>query len=397
MKQSKREYDIGCVPSSFWFGFVGSNILVPIIALFSGIKVKPDKRFLEAEGPIIVIANHESFLDPMVTSRLTHGRKVNFVCGEFLFRKHFWGHVFKLGGAIPKKQFAVDTGAVKAMMKVMKRGGVLIIYPEATRHVDGHSISSFDDGVAKLAKKAGASIFVQHIHGAYLTLPRWSPKVKLRRGRITSEFVRVISKDEVASLSVSDLDALIKSSIDYDENLWARNNNMHFKGRNLADGLQNIAYRCLCCGHDLDMHPQGDKLICGSCSQEYTYHTDGTITYDSKSTDLHQWTEWQKAQLKSELDDLCIVTGCSLMQEQDQFTFVQTDSGTLTVKRGLISFKGSGELTFEMDNLRGIVCDYGKHFEIYDSKGALYRFVIPENLVYKVQQVVELCGRFSHE
>ena len=95
MNRQKRQYDIGCVPSSLWFGFVGSNILVPIIALASRIKVKPDRDFLKAEGPIIVIANHESFLDPMVTSRLTHGRKVNFVCGEFLFRKHFWGHAKK--------------------------------------------------------------------------------------------------------------------------------------------------------------------------------------------------------------------------------------------------------------------------------------------------------------
>ena len=394
----ERQYDIGCVPSTLWFGIVGSNILVPIIALLSGIKVKPDKDFLAAEGPIILIANHESFLDPMVTSKLTHGRKVNFVCGEFLFRKHFWGHVFKLGGAIPKKQFAVDTTAVKAMMKVMKRGGVLVIYPEATRHVDGHSIDSFDDGVAKLAKKAGATIYVQHIRGAYLSMPRWCPKVRIRRGRITSEFVRVISREEAAELSVAELDALIKKSIDYDENKWARENGMEYKGRNLAEGLQNVAYRCRCCDAEFLLRNDGDKLICDKCGATYTYHPNGSITYGDVTTDLHEWTEWERSRLASELDDLLITAPCEAMREQDQFTFVKTDEGTITVRRGEIHFDGVlGSQVFRMDNLRGIVCDYGKHFEVYDAQGDIIRFKIPGNMVYKVQQAVELCGRFSHE
>lgn len=386
----KDNYDIGCVPSSFWFGFVGSNILVPLISLVSGIKVKTDKDFLGAEGPIIVIANHESFLDPMVTSRLTHGRKVNFVCGEFLFRKHFWGHVFKLGGAIPKKQFAVDTGAVKAMMKVIKRGGVLVIYPEATRHVDGHSIDTFDDGVAKLAKKAGATIYVQRIHGAYLTMPRWAPKLRVRRGRITSEFVRIIPKEKIASMSVEELDREIKESILYDENKWAVDNNMNYGSHKLAEGLDNIAYRCPCCDSSFRFKWDGDNsLVCEQCGETFTYHPNGTITYDDKVTDLHEWSLWEMERLEAE-GNASVVTPCELYKEQDQFTFVKTDEGTLSVRQGEIRFAGEGSVVFDTGKLRGIVCNYGRFFEVYDSKGELYRFKIPGNMVYKVQQITEL-------
>ena len=363
-------YDIGCVPSTFWFGFVGSNILVPIIALASGIRVKPDRRFLEAEGPIIVIANHESFLDPMVTSRLTHGRKVNFVCGEFLFRKHFWGHVFKLGGAIPKKQFAVDTSAVKAMMKVMKRKGVLIIYPEATRHIDGHTTDRFDDGVAKLAKKAGASIWVQHIHGAYMTMPRWCPDIKPRRGKITSEFVSVITSGEVSDMSVAELDRRIKDAIRYDENSWIRSSGIRFKGRSLAKGLQNIAYRCPCCDTEFSIEwcgkDKGDSLICSKCGQEFTYHDDGSITYGDEVTDLHQWTVRQKDRLASDPSGLELSCVSSLYKEQDQFNIVKVSEGILTVRDGVFRYVDSNgeESVFDMDRMRGIVCNYGRYFEI---------------------------------
>ena len=386
-------YDIGCVPSTFWFGFVGSNILVPIIALLSGIKVKPDREFLKAEGPIIVIANHESFLDPMVTSRLTHGRKVNFVCGEFLFRKHFWGHVFKLGGAIPKKQFAVDTSAVKAMMKVMKRNGVLVIYPEATRHVDGHTTDRFDDGVAKFAKKAGASIYVQHIHGAYLTMPRWCSRLRIRRGRISSEFVRVITREEISSMTVEELDREIKSSIDYDENEWARQSGIRFGSKKLAEGLNNIAYRCPCCDVSFALKWDGNNsIICDKCKTAYEYHPDGTITYKDKAFDLHKWTEWEKKRIE-EGSITAFSSECEVFREKDQFTFEKVDEGTFLISNGEIRFLGSEEIRYNTSRLRGMVCKYGSNIEIYDSKGGLTRFVLPGDKIFMIQQMAEL----SHE
>ena len=389
----KENYDIGCVPSTFWFGFVGSNILVPLISLISGIKVRTDKDFLKAEGPVIVISNHESFLDPMVTSRLTHGRKVNFVCGEFLFRKHFWDHVFKLGGAIPKKQFAVDTGAVKAMMKVMKRGGVLVIYPEATRHVDGHSVDTFDDGVAKLAKKSGASIYVQRIHGAYLTMPRWCQKVRIRRGRITSEFVRVISREEISSMSVEELDREIKKSICYDENEWARDNKVGFGKKKLAEGLKNIAYRCPSCDVSFALKWDGNNsLICDKCKTVYTYHPDGSITYNDKTFDLHQWTSWEKERIAEE-SIIAFSCECEVYKEKDQFTFEKTDEGTFIVTKGEIRFEGRDSIVYDTSKLRGMVCKYGSNIEVYDSKGELTRFVLPGDKIFMIQQLVE----HSHE
>ncbi len=223
MAKKPKEYDIGCVPSNWWYHCIGENILVSLISLFTNIKVKPDPDYLKEEGPIIVIANHQSYLDPMVTSKLTRGRAGNFVTGEFVFRKEPWGHWFKLGGAIPKKQFVVDTIAVKAMMKVMKRKGVLFIYPEATRSVDGSTIT-FDDGVAKMAKKAGAAIYIQHIHGAYLTMPRWAKLLPIRRGVITSEFAYKLPGSKVKEMTAEEIQQYILDGIRYDENDYARAN-----------------------------------------------------------------------------------------------------------------------------------------------------------------------------
>ena len=77
--KAPRDYDIGCVPSKFYFGFLGSRIIVPLVCAYTHIKVKPDMEFVNHEGPIIVISNHESYLDPMIINRLTKARPANFV------------------------------------------------------------------------------------------------------------------------------------------------------------------------------------------------------------------------------------------------------------------------------------------------------------------------------
>ena len=61
--------------------------------------------------------------------------------------------------------------------------------------------------------------------------------------------------------------------------------------------------------------------------------------------------------------------------------------------KGEISFSGSAPLVFDTSKLRGMVCNYGSHFEIYDSKGGLTRFVVPGDKVLLIQQIAEL----SHE
>ena len=202
---SKKDPDIGCVPSTFYYTFCATYVVVPVLSALMGIHAKPDKKFLEAEGPIVILGSHPSYLDPFAVMRLTKGRKVNFAAGEFLFRNKIWGKLFREAGIIPSKQFARDTTAVRAMFKVLDRGGVLTIFPEATRFIDGKS-GKFDDGVARLIKKSGASLFFMDSRGAYLTYPRWSESF-LRIGRIDAGKSRTAQIGENHFFGKSDSEA----------------------------------------------------------------------------------------------------------------------------------------------------------------------------------------------
>ena len=432
MAKKPIEYDIGCVPSHWWYHCVGENILVSLIALFTGIKVKPDQDYLKEEGPIIVVANHQSYLDPMVTSKLTRGRPGNFVTGEFVFRKEPWGHWFKLGGAIPKKQFVVDTVAVKAMMKVMKRKGVLFIYPEATRSVDGSTIT-FDDGVAKMAKKAGAAIYIQHIHGAYLTMPRWGKLLPIRKGKITSEFVRKLPGSKVKEMSAEEIQQFILDGIRYDENDYSRECNPVHKGKNLAQGLQNIGYICPKCGKEFTVQWAGkdksDCVCCTSCGNTIRYLPSGLLEpaseADKSFEDLHKWTCWEKEQVEKQIaeGDFRMELDADLHKMFDPLTWAKTGNGKVTITSTQIIYEGADcdsadgipykkgkpmrkyrnrtldgvakpvTQIFEIATMRGLVAKYGKCFEIYSKDGELFRFYVDGQQVYKVHLVVELLGK----
>lgn len=428
--KKEADYDIGCVPSNWWYHIVGENILVSLIALFTNIRVKPDPDYLKEEGPIIVISNHQSYLDPMVTSKLTRGRPGNFVTGEFVFRKNPWGHWFKLGGAIPKKQFVVDTVSVKAMMKVMKRKGVLFIYPEATRSVDGSSVT-FDDGVAKMAKKAGAAIYIAHIHGAYLTMPRWGKGI--RRGKITAEFVRKLPGSKVKEMSAEEIHQYILDGINYNENDYSRTCHPVHKGSKLACGLENIGYMCPKCGSEFTMKWLGksgsDIIGCSKCGNKVRYLPSGLLEGAGKDDvsfeDLAQWTAWEREKVAAQVaqGDFRMELDADLFKVFDPLTFARTGSGKITVTASEVIYEGTDcdpllgipykngkpmrkyknrtlegvskpvKQVFEISTMRGLVSKYGKCFEIYSSEGELFRFYVDGQKVLKIQQVVKLGGR----
>ena len=428
-KPKKEKYDIGCVPSKFWYHYVGENILTTLIAAFTHIKVKPDPDYLKEEGPIIVIANHASYLDPMIISKLTRGRPVNFVCGEFLFRSHFWGHAFKKGGAIPKKQFVVDAISVKSMMKVLKRKGSLLLFPEATRSIDGSTIT-FDDGLAKMAKKVNAAIYIAHIHGSYLTMPRWGKGI--RKGKVTAEFVRKLPCSETAKMTAEELHDYILDGIKYDENEYAREHEMCHKGKKLAAGLQNIAYMCPKCNGQFTMQwagkKEGDTLHCTSCGNGVKVLTNGLLAKTQESDvvydDLHKWTMWEEEQVSKEVasDDFRMDVEAELFKVLDPFTFSHTGSGKVTIANGKITYDGTDcepeegipckkgkpvrgarnktldgvakpiVKEFDISLLKGLVVSYGKYFEVYDKSGQLWRFYIDGQKVMKIRQVVNLIG-----
>jgi 1-acyl-sn-glycerol-3-phosphate acyltransferase len=88
-------------------------------------------QHLPAEGAAIVVANHVSYLDPVVIGVVVHrlGRRPRFVAVAELFEKPVLGALLRRIGQIP---LTSPRGALVEAGRALDNGDLVLIYPEGT-------------------------------------------------------------------------------------------------------------------------------------------------------------------------------------------------------------------------------------------------------------------------
>jgi len=134
------------------------------------------------DGPFIIVANHSSLLDPVILG-VSVRPKVIFVAAAYLFKIGWLGYMLRKFNSIPVQR-ENDIKAIKKSLKILKRGGVLGIFPEGgiDRQKNNLPIRA---GAAYLAAKIGVPIVPIRIKGADKALPRGA------------KFIRSLNKIEV--------------------------------------------------------------------------------------------------------------------------------------------------------------------------------------------------------
>ena len=116
------------------------------------------------EGPLIIACNHLSIADPPALLAFTAlARRVNVMAKKELFSIPVLGWFILRWGAIPvdRKKEGGDRGALRGSLNVLKKNGLLTIFPEGTR-AQGRKLQA-KSGVAFLAHKSGAPVLTARI------------------------------------------------------------------------------------------------------------------------------------------------------------------------------------------------------------------------------------------
>ncbi|MFM7052090.1 MAG: lysophospholipid acyltransferase family protein [Planctomycetota bacterium] len=148
-------------------------------------------------GAILVISNHQSFLDPMVNGVTVWDRQFTALARDSLFKGPF-GWVIRSVSARPIKREGGDLEAMKAALAELEAGRVVIIYPEGTRSPDG-SMQEFKRGVLLLVKKARPTILPMGVAGTFDAWPRGRRLPRLS-GRVVCSCGEPIDGAAVAAL-----------------------------------------------------------------------------------------------------------------------------------------------------------------------------------------------------
>lgn len=149
-----------------------------------------DADRVPSHGPVIVVANHRSFMDSIFLAGLLE-RPVTFLAKAEYFDNWRTGWLFRATGQIPVRRGSPAGAkvALEAGSDVLRRGGVLGVYPEGTRSRDGH-LQTGNLGVARLALATGAPILPVGLIGTDAVqspsqrLPRLGRRVEVRFGEL---------------------------------------------------------------------------------------------------------------------------------------------------------------------------------------------------------------------
>lgn len=120
---------------------------------------------IPAEGPVILVSNHISNLDPpLLGSPLK--RKVSFMAKKELFDIPVLSFLIHSFGAFPVKRDALDKQSIKTALNILKIGGVVGIFPEGTRSKTGQ-LGKGLPGAALFALRTDATVIPVAIIGPY--------------------------------------------------------------------------------------------------------------------------------------------------------------------------------------------------------------------------------------
>ncbi|WP_276168302.1 MMPL family transporter [Zobellia alginiliquefaciens] len=141
------------------------------------------------EKPVMIIANHTSFLDILAIGMLHP--KIIFMVNDWVYNSPVFGSAAKLAGAYPVSG-GIENGEVFLKEKVAQ-GFSIIAFPEGTRS-SSNKIKRFHKGAFYLAQQFELDILPVLIHGNSEVLPKGS--FIIRDGSITIELLpRIKSND----------------------------------------------------------------------------------------------------------------------------------------------------------------------------------------------------------
>lgn len=129
--------------------------------LFADISVRGVDNVPE-EGPLIVVANHQSNMDPPLLAPLIP-RRLKFLAKESLFKNSIASWFLHAWGAYPVNRETRDVRAMRWALEYLQQGGALVLFPEGTRHPRG--MGEAQTGAAMFALRTGAPLLPVGITG----------------------------------------------------------------------------------------------------------------------------------------------------------------------------------------------------------------------------------------
>lgn len=222
-------------------------------------KERPSKD----KNPYILISNHASRVDYLYTAPAVLPHRLNYVVGynEF-FRSHLYP-IFSLMQVIPKRNFTPDYHTAREIIRVIKAGGRVCLFPEGMSSISGGG-QPCAIGSGRLLKHLGVTVYYTKIAGGYMTNTKHC--LDTRPGRVDIVVDKLFTPEQLTQMSAEEIQNTLNRELAHNDYLWNREARVEYDGHGeMAKSLHDLLYLCPKCSAMHTMRSEGDVIRCEAC------------------------------------------------------------------------------------------------------------------------------------
>jgi hypothetical protein len=152
-------------------------------------------------------------------------------------------------------------------------------------------------------------------------------------------------------MSTDEINAVLERDLHVDAFASQQAAPIAYKGRRLAEGLEQFLYLCPACGSTDSFKSSGNSFTCSRCGMSVTYGVYGLFGENAPFRDPAAWDDWQEKRL----DELCAGGdtvfsdgGAVLRRVGDDHTRTPAASGGVRLDSSALSV---GEMSFPLSGM----------------------------------------------
>ena len=250
--------------------------------------------------PYMILSNHMYFIDFELCAMATYPHRVNNVVNLDGYYRRPW--LMELIGSIGTRKFTTDLHLIKSIYKVLGRGDVLCMYPEARYSPCGIN-SYIPDSLGRLVKRAKAPVVAVVHRGNHLQSPFWNFR-KPRKVPLHTTAELILTTEQIEAMSPEEIIARIREALTYDDYKYQKENGILITEPFRAEGMHKILYKCPACRSESKMASEGAEIFCTHCKKRWELLTDGSLKAkegETEFTHVPDWFEWERREVRDEV------------------------------------------------------------------------------------------------
>lgn len=322
----------------------------------------------------IVLSNHVTDYDPIFVG-LSFRKQMYFVASEHITR---WGLASRLlkhcFAPIIRYKGSTAASTVMEMVRKAKDGQSVCMFAEGARSWDGVT-AHIQPATGKVIKTAKCALITYRIEGGYFVSPNWS-EGGTRKGRISGNIVNIYTKEQVAAMSVAEINDVIAKDLHEDAYERQLADPARYKSKQPAVRMENLLFICPKCGAIDSITSEKDTVQCTKCDMTFRYNQYAMLEGIEHET-VKELYAWEKEEIKK------LALDGTLIFASSKGTLKNVTKGEeVVLAEGPVSLSKEklvcGDFDIPVDDILDMAM-HGRHALVFSTKEGYYELLPEEN------------------